>query len=59
MEKNCVLTEELGNLKREQEAQSILLFETTKLKKKVEEDRAMIEEDKRVLVIKLKRKHQM
>lgn len=56
MEKNNALNEEVRNLKGEQETQSILLCETTKLKKKGEEDRFMIEEDKRLLANRLEEK---
>ena len=48
MEKNNSLNEEVRNLKREQETQSILLCETIELKNKVEEDRVIIEEYKRL-----------
>lgn len=56
MEKNGDLNAEVKNLKREQEAQSILFCETTELKKKVEEDRAMIEEDKILLANRIEEK---
>ena len=53
MKKNETLTEEVRNLKREQEVQSILLCEVTKKKNKVEEDKVMIEDDKRILTNRL------
>ena len=49
MEKNRVQVEEIINLKLEQESQAILLCEVTEQKKKAMEDKAMIEEDKRIL----------
>lgn len=56
MEKNGALNEEVKNLKREQEEKSILLCEITKLKKKAEEDRDMIEEEKIHLVNRIEEK---
>lgn len=56
MEKNGALTEEVKNLKREQEVQSLFLFEITEMKKKAEEDKVMIEEDKRILTNRLEEK---
>ena len=46
MEKNNALNEEVKKLKREQEAQSIMLCEISELKKKVEENKVIFEEDK-------------
>ena len=49
MEKNRAQAEEIINLKLEKELQAILLCEVTKQKKKEMEDKAMIEDEKRVL----------
>ena len=49
METNRTKVKEIRNLKLEQESQAILLCEVTKQKKKVVEDKDMIEDDKRVL----------
>ena len=49
MEKNRVQVEEIRNLKLEQESQAMMLCEVTKQKKKAMEDKAMIEEDKRIM----------
>ena len=48
MEKNRAQAEEIRNLKLEQESQAILLCEVTEQKKKAMEDKAMIEEEKRI-----------
>ena len=49
MENNRVKSKEIKNLKLEQESQDILLCEVTEQKKKPIEDKAIIEEDKRIL----------
>ena len=49
MENNRAQAEEIKNLKLEQESQAILLCEVTEQKKKAIEDKAIIEEDKRIL----------
>ena len=56
MEKNTTLTEEIRNLKREQEIQLVLLCEATEQKKKAKEEKFMIEYDKRILTNGLKEK---
>ena len=56
MEKNGTLIEEVRNLKIEQEIQSIFLCEVIEQKKKVEEEKVMIEDDKRILANKLEEK---
>ena len=56
MENNRTLTEEIRNLKIEQESQVILLCEVIKQKKKAMEDKVMIEDDKRVLTNRLEEK---
>lgn len=56
MEKINTLTEEAKNLKIEQKVQSILLCEAAEQKKKVEEDKVMIEDDKSVLINRLEEK---
>ena len=56
MEKNRAQIEEIENLKLEQESQAILLCEVTGEKKKPMEDKAMIEEEKRVLANRLEEK---
>ena len=49
MENNGILTKEVRNLKKEQEVQSVFLCEVTEQKKKVEEEKVMIEDHKRIL----------
>ena len=56
IEKNRVQAKEIRNLKLEQESQAMMLCEVTKQKKKAMEDKAMIEEDKRILAKKLEEK---
>lgn len=56
LEKNRIQTEEIRNLKLEQELQAILLCEVTEQKKKAMEEKAMIDEDKRILAKKLEDK---
>ncbi len=56
MENNRIQAKEIRNLKLEQESQAILLCEVTKEKKKAIEDKAMIEEDKRILANRLEEK---
>ena len=46
MEKNRVQAEAIRSLKIEQESQAMMLCEITKQKKRVIEDKAMIEDDK-------------
>ena len=53
MEKNRAQDEEIKNLKLEQESQAILLCEVTEQKKKAIEDKAILEEDKRILANRL------
>ena len=53
MEKNRVQAEKIKNFKLEQESQAILLCEVTKQNKRAMEEKAMIEEDKRILNNKL------
>ena len=56
MEKNRVQAEEIKNLKLEKESQAILLCEVTEQKKKVMEEKSMIEEEKRILNKRLEEK---
>ena len=56
MEKNGARIEEVRNLKIDQEIQSVLLCEVIEQKKKAIEDKVMIEDDKRVLTIRLEDK---
>ena len=56
MEKNRSQDEEIKNLKLEQESQAILVCEVVEQNKKAMEDKAMIEEDKKVLAKKLEEK---
>ena len=49
MEKNRAQIEDIKILKLEKESQAILLCEVTEQKKKAMEDKAMIEDDKRIL----------
>ena len=56
MEKNRAQTKEIKNLKLEQESQAILLCEVTEQKKKAIEEKAIIEEDKRILENRLEEK---
>lgn len=56
MEKNGTLTQELKNIKREQEVQSTLLCEVTDQKKKDEEEKLMIEDEKSILTNRIKEK---
>ena len=56
MEKNRIQDEEIRNMKLDKESQVILLCEVTKQKKKAMEDKAKIEEEKRILSNKLKEK---
>ena len=56
MEKNRAQDEEIKNLKLEQESQAILLCEVTEQKKKAMKDKAMIEEDTRILANRLEEK---
>lgn len=56
MEKNRAQAEEIMNLKLDQELQAILLCEVTEQKKKAMEEKAMIEEDKRVFANRLEEK---
>ncbi len=56
MEKNRAQAQEIINLKLEQESQAILLCEVTEQKKKVIEDKTILEEDKRILANRLEEK---
>ena len=56
MEKNRTQAKEIRNLKLEQESQAILLCEVTEQKKKAIEDKAIIEEHKRILANRLEEK---
>ena len=56
MEKNRVQAEEIRYLKLEQESEEMMLCEATKQKKKAMEDKAMIEEDKRIMPNRLEEK---
>ena len=47
LEKNNILNEEVRGLKRENEIQLVRLCEVTEHKKKAEEDKDMVEKDKR------------
>ena len=47
MEKNTILSKEVRGIKREQEIESVRLYEVIEQKKKVEEDMTMDEDDKR------------
>ena len=49
MEKNNAMKEKVTNLKREHEIQAIRICEETKLRMKAVEDKAMIEDDIRIL----------
>lgn len=56
MKKNGALTQEVKNLKMEQGVQLVLLCEVSEQKKKVEEDKVMIEDDKKILTNRLEEK---
>ena len=56
IEKNRIQVEEIKNLKKEKESQAILLCEVNEQKNKAMEDKAMIEEDKRILAKRLQEK---
>ena len=56
MEKNRAQAEEIRNLKLEQESQAIWICEVTEQKKKVVEDKNLLEEDKRTLAHTLEEK---
>ena len=56
MEKNGSQTKEIRILKLEKESQAIMLCEVTKQKKKAMVDKAMNEEDKRILTNRLEEK---
>ena len=56
MEKNRIQAEEITSLKIEHESQAMMLCEITEQKKRVVEDRVMLEDDKRNLVKKLEEK---
>ena len=56
MEKNRIQVEEIRSLKIEHESQAMMLCEITEQKKRVVEDRAMLEDDKRNLANKLEEK---
>lgn len=57
MEKNRVQVEEIRSLKMEHESQAIMLCEITEQKKRVVEDRFMMEDEKRNLANKLEEKY--
>ena len=56
MEKNRAQAKEIINLKLEQESQAILLCEVAEQKKKAIEDKAILEEGKRILANRLEEK---
>ena len=56
MEKNRAQVEEIRTLKIEQESQAMMLCEVIEQKKRVIEDKAMIEDDKRNLANRLENK---
>ena len=56
MEKNRVQVEEIRSLKMEHESQAMMLCEITKKKKRVVEDRVMLEDDQRNLENRLEEK---
>ena len=56
VEKNGALTKKVRNLKVKQEVQSIFLCEVTEKKKKAEEDKVMIEDEKRIVTKRLEEK---
>ena len=56
MEKNRIQAEEIRSLKIEHESQAMMLCEITKQKKRVVEDRAMLEDNKRNLANRLEEK---
>ena len=56
IEKNRVQAQEIRNLKLEKESQAMMLCEVIEQKKKSIEDKAMIEEDKRILAKRLEEK---
>ena len=56
MEKNKAQAEEIKNLRLEQESQDILLCEVTEQKKKAIKDKAILEEEKRILANRLEEK---
>ena len=56
MKKNRAQAEEIRSLKMEHESQAMMLCEITKQKKRVVEDRVMLEDDKRNLANRLEEK---
>ena len=56
MEKNRIQAEEIRSLKIEHESQAMMLCEITKQKKRVVEDRAMLEDDRKNLANRLEEK---
>ena len=56
MEKNRIQIEEIRSLKIEHESQAMMLCEITEQKKRVAEDRAILEDDKRNLANRLEEK---
>ena len=56
MEKNKVQVEEIRSLKIEQESQAMMLCEAIEQKKRAIEDKAMIEDEKRNLTNRLKKR---
>ena len=59
MKKNNALKEDITSLKREHEIQAVRLCEETKLRKKDEEDKVMIDDDSRILRNRLDERHLM
>ena len=56
MEKNRAQAEEIRSLKMEQESQAMMLYEITEQKKRVVEERAMLEDGQRNLANRLEGK---
>ena len=56
MERNSAQVEEIRSLKIEQESQAMMLCEITKQKKRANEDRSMLKDDKRYLPNRLEEK---
>ena len=56
MEKNRIQAEEIRSLKIEHESQAMMLYEIIEQKKRVVEDRVMLEDDKRNLANRLEEK---
>ena len=56
IKKNRIQVKEIRNLKLKQESQAMMLCEVIEQKKRAIEDKAMIEEDKRTLAMRLEEK---